>query len=307
MFYTCTTNPAIDLFISTKEMKPFLVNRTEEDEAQANGKGVNISFLLKKLGIDNTALGFIGGFTGRYIEEELQQAGVTTDFITVSGNTRINVFTRVEADEVEYKLVNQGPTIHPDEVEELLQKISQLTNEDTLFVSGSNPKGMNDSFLLEVAKLSQQNGFRLILDSSSPVVLECLPYHPACIKPNEEEIASWFGKITLNKEELLTYGKKLIKMGAERVLLSLGGEGSLLLTKKEMYIVTAPEGEVVNTAGAGDTLLATFAGLVLSGQSVEAALKTASAAASSTAFTSGLTDFSNVPRLMQQVTVTKIG
>lgn len=301
MFYTCTTNPAIDLFIATETMKPFLVNRTLNDEAQANGKGVNISFILKMLGIENTALGFVGGFTGHYIEEELQKAGIHTDFIHVAENTRINVFTRVEEDDVEYKLVNQGPTINQEQTQELLEKINRLSSEDTLFVSGSNPKGMDDTFLVEVAKLSQQNGFRLILDSSSKVMLDCLEYRPACIKPNEEELASWFGQEKMNKEELIEHGKKLVEMGAERVLLSLGEEGSVLITGTEMYSATAPTGEVINTAGAGDTLLGTFAGLALTGHDIQEALKTASAAASSTAFTSALTDFSDVPELRAQV------
>lgn len=303
MFYTCTTNPAIDLFIATNTMEPFIVNRTLKDEAQANGKGVNISFVLKMLGIDNVALGFLGGFTGNYIEEELQNAGVQTDFVKVDGQTRINVFTRVEDEDVEYKLVNQGPMISKKEKQLLLNKINKLNSEDTLFISGSNPKGVEDSFLLQVAKLSQENGFRLILDSSSKVVLDCLQYHPALIKPNDEELAAWFDQKTLNHEELISYGKKLIEMGAQRVLLSLGEEGALYIEKDKLSFVNAAKGEVVNTACSGDTLLGTFMGMLLTGHETQEALRMASAAGSSTAFSSGLTDFSDVEELMKQIQV----
>lgn len=306
MFYTCTTNPAIDLFISTKSMKPFVVNRTLEDEAQANGKGVNISFILKQLGIDNIALGFIGGFTGNHIEQELEKAGVQTDFVKVDGMTRINVFTRVKEEDVEYKLVNQGPMISSEQIQQLLAKIKKLNAEDILFISGSNPKGVDDSFLLEAAKLSQENGFQLILDSSSKVVLDCLQYHPAFIKPNDEELAAWFDRDPLNRDELLIYGNKLIEMGAQRVLLSLGGEGSFYIEKDKTYFVNAAKGDVVNTACAGDTLLGTFAGMFLTGHSIEDSLRKASAAGSSTAFTSGLTDFKNVDELMKQVQVNQV-
>lgn len=306
MFYTCTTNPAIDLFIATQEMKPFVVNRTLKDEAQANGKGVNISFILKRLGIDNVAIGFLGGFTGKFIEEELQKAGIQTAFVEVEGITRINVFTQVVEENCEYKLVNQGPYITPEQLQQLMDSVATLTSEDTLFVSGSNPKGMGDTFLLEVAKLSKKNGFRLILDSSSKIILDCLPYEPACIKPNEEELANWFGKKRLNREELYFYGKKLVEMGAQRVLLSLGGEGAILFEKENRYVVNAPKGKVINTAGAGDTLLATFAGMILTGHSIEESLKKASAAGSSTAFTSWITDFDDVAELMKQVEVTSL-
>lgn len=306
MFYTCTTNPAIDLFIATKTMQPSVVNRTVEDEAQANGKGVNISFVLKMLGIENVALGFLGGFTGKYIEDELQKAGVQTDFIKVDGQTRINVFTRVEDEDVEYKLVNQGPMISKEELEQLLYKIKKLNSEDTLFISGSNPKGVDDSFLLEAAKLSQENGFRLILDSSSKVVLDCLQYHPALIKPNDEELAAWFNRESLDREELLQYGKKLIEMGAQRVLLSLGEEGAFYIEKDNTTFVSAAKGEVVNTACSGDTLLGTFMGMLLTGHDVEEALRKASAAGSSTAFSSGLTDFTDVEELMKQVQVSQV-
>lgn len=306
MIYTCTMNPAIDLFVSTTDYEPLIVNRTSEEDIQPNGKGVNISFILKKIGIENIALGFSGGFTGKFIEEELEKKGIKTNFVRVEGTTRINVFTHVESKNTEYKLVNRGPLINSEQVDELLSRIDILDEDDTLFVSGSNPRGVTNEIIVEIAKLSKKNNFKLVLDTSSKVVLESLKYNPYCIKPNNEELAKWFGKESLTKEELRYYGKKLVEMGAEIVLLSLGEEGCLLFTKEESLHVNAPQGKVINTACSGDTLLGTFIGLLKKNHTLEEALKEAVAAGSSTAFSPGLTDYSDVEELKKQMNVKKL-
>lgn len=306
MFYTCTMNPAIDLFVSTKEYNPLVVNRATEDEVQPNGKGVNISFILKMLGADNKALGFSGGFTGEFIEEELEKKAIKTDFVKIDGMTRINVFTHVETEGTEYKLVNKGPKINKNQIQQLLDKIDFLTNEDILFVSGSNPRGVTDEVILEIAKLSMKNNFKLVLDTSSKVVLASLAYQPYCIKPNDEELASWFGKEELTWKELNHYGEKLVNQGSQMVLISLGKKGCLFFSKKETLFVNAPKGKVINTACSGDALLGTFIGSLELGWSTQEALKHAVAAGSSTAFSSGLTDFSNVEELKKGLVVKKI-
>lgn len=306
MFYTCTMNPAIDLFVATTNYLPKIVNRSLADEVQANGKGVNVSFILKRLGIENTALGFSGGFTGKYIEEVLQQNGIGTRFIQVEGLTRINVFTQVQSENTEYKLVNQGPKITENQMNCLLQQIAQLSVADHLIISGSNPQGIPDEFILQIARLSQQNKFKLILDISSPISLQCLSFQPYCLKPNEEELASWFGKSSLSQEELLDYGAKLIELGAQSVLVSAGGRGSFYFSKDTILFANAPTGNVINTACAGDTLLGTFIGALQHGKSVEEALSFGVAAGSSTAFSPGLTDFKDVPELEKQIKVSKI-
>lgn len=306
MFYTCTMNPAIDLFVSTKDYEPFVVNRSTEDEVQANGKGVNVSFILKMLGIHNEALGFSGGFTGKFIEEELEKKDIKTNFVKVEDNIRINVFTHVENKETEYKLISKGPKVNLQQIQELLKKISLLNSEDTLFVSGSNPRGVTDEVILEIAKLSRKNNFKLVLDTNSKVVLDSLVYQLYCIKPNEEELANWFGKEKLSWEELNYYGEKLITQGTKMVLISLGEKGCLFFNKEETLFVNAPKGKVINTACSGDTLLATFIGLLKLGWSNQESLKHAVAAGSSTAFTSGLTDFKNVEELKKNLVVKKI-
>ena len=301
MIYTCTMNLAIDLFIKTAQMLPSEVNRTDEAVYMPNGKGVNVSFILKKLGIDSTATGFKAGFTGQFIEEELQKAGIQTQFVTVDGITRINVFTQVVATNEEFKLVNQGPSVTPEQEASLLAIVEKMNADDILFVSGSHPEGITRATYEKIAKASEKRGFKFILDTSASFVPELLGHKPYLIKPNDEELAEWFGGRDISLEKIKECGHKLLEKGAQNVLVSLGEKGAILFTPTETIQVTAPTGEVVNTACAGDTLLATFVGSKIQGLSDEEALIKAVAAGSSTAFRPGLTDFSDVPTLMQQI------
>ncbi|MGG0333050.1 1-phosphofructokinase [Priestia megaterium] len=299
MIYTCTLNPAIDLFVDVDSLEPFIVNRTNAEDYQANGKAINISILLKRMGLDNTALGFIGGFTGKYIEDELQQKEINTNFIEVDGITRINTFVR--AGEKEYKIVNKGPIIPPKKKDEMLQKIKNIPKGSMLFVSGSLPKGISEDIFVEIAEIASYNELELILDVSSKKLLDCLTYHPYLIKPNKEELEYLFNKEILSEEQIIVLGKELLKRGAERVLVSLGEEGALYLSDKETIRVTSPKGEVVNTTCAGDALLSSFVGKLKSGSSTEDALVYASATGASTAFSMGLSDLSDIEQLIKEI------
>ncbi|MGQ7448617.1 1-phosphofructokinase [Streptococcus suis] len=300
--YTLTMNPAIDMFIKTSQLKNNIVNRTLYDELQPNGKGVNVSFILKMLDIPNTALGFSAGFTGQYIKDELLAKGITEEFIDVDGITRINVFTQVLETSEEYKLVNKGPEISPSAQDALLEKIRLLGSNDYLVISGSFPRGIDSSYLVKIAEITNEKNVSLILDISDPVILTCLKYKPYLIKPNDEEIAQWFGVHDISEDEILVYGKSLQNLGARNVLISLGGKGAVMLTDSgEVFTCNAPKGEVVNTACAGDTTLGTFLGSKILGLSTEESLIKAVAAGSSTAFRSGLTDFSDVDELSKQI------
>lgn len=299
--YTCTMNLAIDLFIETERLEPFTVNRSEDDEIQANGKGVNVSLILKMLGIDNTALGFQAGFTGHFIEEYVREQGISTDFIEVPGKTRINVFTQVNQTGKEYKLVNKGPMIPTEKVQELLIQISNFEQGDYLFVSGSLPQGMSAEILVEISRICYEKGVHLILDTSERTVLQCLRYQPFLLKPNEEELASWFQVSLDAKEDYISYGQQLLTMGAKNVLISLGGEGGIFMNNENILIGNSPRGKVVNTACAGDTLLGTFVAGYLKKQPLKEALKKSLAAGSSTAFRKGLTDFSDVESLSKDI------
>ncbi|MCP3739525.1 1-phosphofructokinase [Rossellomorea sp. BNER] len=299
MIYTCTLNPAIDLFVDSDSLDPYVVNRTNTEDYQANGKTINISLILKKMGINNTALGFIGGFTGKFIESELQQQGILTDFIEIDGITRVNTFVRTK--EKEYKIVNRGPEVPHSKKEEMLTKIRSIPEGSILFVSGSLPKGLSDEIYLEISEISKQNDFRLILDISSKKLLDCLPSMPYLIKPNREELASWFGRDYVTQEEVLKYGHELLKKGARQVLISLGEEGSMYITEEVAIHVTSPQGKVVNTACSGDALLGSFIAKLKQGSDLEEALTYASATGASTAFSMGLSDLTDIDQLVKSI------
>ena len=306
MIVTCTMNPAIDLYVKTKTYYPDRVNRTIKDQIQPNGKGVNVSFILKMLGINNRAIGFSAGFTGRFILDALREKSILTDFVTVEGATRINVFTQVAETQEEYKLVNQGPEINLQEVEELLIKIKKLAKGDLLCLSGSNPQGVTDQTIIEVARFCREKEIKFVLDTSSAVILDILGEEPYCLKPNEEELALIFKHDQLSDSQIIDYGRELVKRGAEHVLVSLGGRGAYLFRQGESLYANAPQGELVNSAGAGDALLGTFIGLLAQEVAVAEAFSYAVAAGSSTAFREGLTDFDDVEELVKQITVKKI-
>ena len=301
--YTCTMNLAIDLFIETDEMHPFMVNRTKEDDIQANGKGVNVSLVLKMLDFPSTALGFSAGFTGKYIEDYLQQEQIQTEFIEVPGMTRINVFTQVNQTGEEYKLVNQGPEIPQTAVHNFLNQIRALQAEDYLCVSGSLPRGLPPKVLIEISRICQEKGIHLIIDSSDQEVMDCLPYRPFLLKPNEEELSSWFGRKMVTDEDYFVYGQRLVELGAENVLLSLGEKGAILFTKDRMFRGNSPKGKVVNTACAGDTMLGAFLAGYMNRRPLDETLRKSIAAGSSTAFRKGLTDFLDVEELSKQIKI----
>ena len=189
MLYTLTLNPAIDLFIDLNELLPKKVNRSNYDDYQENGKGVNVSRILHRLEIENTALGFIAGFTGNFIKDKLEESGIKTNFIEVDGITRVNVFLNAET---EYKIVNKGPLIPEEKKIELLNQLNLLQSGDYLFVCGSLPRGIDVSIYEEIIKICKNNNVKLILDTSSKEVLEYLHHGVYLIKPNDEELADFF-------------------------------------------------------------------------------------------------------------------
>lgn len=310
MIYTLTLNPAIDLFIDTNEMNPNTVNRTNSYDIQANGKGVNVSFILKKLGVNSKALGIGGGFTSKFIEETLTNYGIENDFINVPEPTRINVFTHVNSTNQEFKLVNPGPTVPIARQEELLKKIQGIVIEnDYLVISGSFAKGIDPAIIEKIAKIIEQNNAHLIVDTSYSNVLDILKYKPLLIKPNEVELATWFKHSPdESAEELIKDAKKLIDLGAENVLLSLGADGAILINKNHTLKGNAPKISVLNTAGSGDTMLGTFIGGMVKGMTNEDNLIKSIAAGSDTASKSWLTEFEDdrMNELVNQIKIEKM-
>lgn len=304
MIYTITLNPAIDLVIVTKKLEPKVVNRTEKFELQPNGKGVNVSFILKKLGIDSIATGIGGGFTLDYIVSGLKEKGIQTNFFKVKEPTRVNVFTNVIDENTEYKEVNPGPIINQTVQDKFLQYLTtNLVTNDIVVISGSFSKGIKPNILVEIAKIANNKKAKLVIDSSYAAILDTLPFQPFLLKPNDAELAKLFNcKEKLTKKKIVELSQKLVAGGCKNVLVSLGAQGAALINDNRILFANAPKIKVVNSACAGDTMLGTFIALLEKNKSVEEALRMAVAAGSDTASRIGLTEFA-LDELLPQISV----
>lgn len=300
MIYTITFNPALDYISQVDSFKIGKINRTKTERILPGGKGLNVSTVLNNLEIKNTALGFIAGFTGEELKRNIEQRGIKTDFIKVEkGITRINV--KIISNE-ETALNGNGPEIAKENIEELLKKIEKVEKEDTVIISGNIPKCINNNIYEIICEKLEKNKVRFIVDSSKELLLSVLKYKPFLIKPNKEELEETFNTKIETKEDIIANAKKLQEMGAQNVLISLGGDGAILLTSKnEKYFSEAPKGKVINTVGAGDSMVAGFiAGYQKSGD-FEYAFKMGIAAGSASAFSMDLATAEQVANLLKEI------
>ena len=297
MVYTVTFNPAIDYIVHTAEMKLGATNRSDREEMYFGGKGINVSIVLRELGIDSKALGFTAGFTGEAIEKGLADAGINTDFVRLeTGNSRINV--KIKASE-ETELNGQGPDIDDKAISALFEKLDRLSDGDTLVLAGSIPSSLpSDIYERILERLSGRN-IRVVVDATKDLLLNVLKYKPFLIKPNNHELGEMFG-VTLNSdEEIETYARKLHEMGAVNVLISMAGDGAMLIDEYgKMHRCGVCKGEVKNSVGAGDSMVAGFTAGVINGD-YEYALKLGTAAGGATAFSDGLATKVEITELMK--------
>lgn len=299
MIYTVTFNPAIDYIVHTGTMQVGQVNRSQGEELYFGGKGINVSFVLHELGLPSKALGFVAGFTGAAIEAGIQEQGIATDFVHLdSGFSRINV--KIKSGE-ETELNGQGPRISDAAVAELFEKLNQLQDGDVLILAGSIPNTMPaDSYEKILAHLSGRN-IKVVVDATKDLLLNVLPYHPFLIKPNNHELGELFGVTLRSIEEIATYAKKLQEMGAQNVLISMAGDGALLIDETgKQHVCGVCKGTVKNSVGAGDSMVAGFVAGSMQGD-YEAALKLGTAAGGATAFSEGLAKRAEIERLLQQL------
>lgn len=299
MIYTVTFNPAIDYIVHTGQMQVGQVNRSQGEELYFGGKGINVSFVLHELGLPSKALGFVAGFTGAAIEAGIQEQGIATDFVHLdSGFSRINV--KIKSGE-ETELNGQGPNISEAAVAELFEKLNQLQDGDILILAGSIPNTMPaDSYEKILAHLSDQK-IKVVVDATKDLLLNVLPYHPFLIKPNNHELGELFGVTLHSIEEIATYAKKLQEMGAQNVLISMAGDGALLIDETgKQHVCGVCKGTVKNSVGAGDSMVAGFVAGSMHGD-YEAALKLGTAAGGATAFSEGLAQRAEIERLLQQL------
>lgn len=306
MLYTITFNPAVDLVMQTDSIQLGALNRVERDDYVAGGKGINISVLLKRLGHENVATGFIGGFSGSYIRQSLLEEGVQPSFIELDAITRINV--KIKADQ-ETEINAQGPTISPEDSQRLLHYLEEvLVKGDTVFLAGNAAPGMTSAHYKAIARLCQEKQVRFVLDTNKDLLTTCLDYRPFLIKPNAHELGEIFKVKVESVGEVVHYAKKLQGLGAKNVIVSMGGLGAVLLTETGVvYQSSVPQGELVNSVGAGDSMVAGFMAEFLESEDYVESLKYGAASGSATAFSVGIASRELVDQLVSQIEVKKIG
>ena len=257
MIYTVTFNPSLDYIVRMDSFATGEINRVNYEQVLAGGKGINVSIVLKNLGQNTTALGFLAGFTGEEIKRQLHEFGVTNDFVQLNqGFSRINVKAKAEN---ETEINGQGPDIDEAKREELFTKLDQLQADDTLVLAGSIPKTLPDDIYQQIMARLNGKGIRIIVDAEKKLLLNVLQYHPFLIKPNNHELGDMFGVTLTTDAEIIEYAKKLQAKGAQNVLISMAGDGAILLTTDgTTYKCPAPKGKLVNSVGAGDSMVAGF-------------------------------------------------
>lgn len=298
MIYTLTLNPSVDYIIEVPEVHLGELNRLEKTSKFAGGKGINVSRVLKRMGVQSKALGFVGGFTGSFIENQLQAENIETDFVKVEEDTRINV--KVKAD-TETELNASGPTISEVKFQELKNKIASLTSEDLLVLAGSVPSTLPKTTYEELVKICHENNVSFVVDAEGDLLKAVLPYRPFLIKPNHHELGELSGTTITTAEEAIPYGKKLLEMGAQNVIVSLAGEGAVLISQHEELISTVPKGEVKSSVGAGDSMVAGFLSKYEETQDMKESFRYSIASGSATAFSIGLCTKEKVESLLSQV------
>ncbi len=299
MVYTVTFNPAVDYVVHTKEMQVGQVNRSESEEIYFGGKGINVSFVLHELGIPSKALGFVAGFTGAALENGVQASGIETDFVHLkNGFSRINV--KIKSEE-ETDLNGQGPVIDEAALQELFEKLKQLKDGDTLVLAGSIPNTLPADIYERILESLSDRAIRTVVDATKDLLLNVLKYKPFLVKPNNYELGEMFGVTLYTTEEIATYAAKLKEMGAQNVLVSMAGDGALLLDEHgKTHVCGVCKGTVKNSVGAGDSMVAGFLAGSIDGDYAYA-LKLGTATGGATAFSDGLAKREKIDRLLQQL------
>lgn len=297
MVYTVTFNPAIDYVVHTGEMKLGATNRSEREEMYFGGKGINVSIVLREIGIDSKALGFTAGFTGDAIEKGLADMGIDTDFVRLNnGNSRINV--KIKATE-ETELNGQGPDIDDKAISALFEKLDKLSDGDTLILAGSIPSSLPSDIYQRILERLSCKKIKAVVDATKDLLLNVLKFKPFLVKPNNHELGEMFGVTLKTDEEIEKYARKLQDMGAVNVLISMAGDGAMLIDEfGKMHRCGVCRGTVKNSVGAGDSMVAGFIAGSLQGD-YEYALKLGTAAGGATAFSDGLATKEKISELLE--------
>lgn len=300
MIYTVTFNPSLDYIFTVENFQMGLTNRTDTELILPGGKGINVSIVLMNLGVKNTALGFVAGFTGDEIVREVEAIGVKSDFIKIEqGLSRINLkLKNIDGTEIN----GCGPAIDSDRVRELMEKLEVLRAGDVLVLAGSIPHTMPDDIYQTIMKQQKDKDVMVVVDATKDLLLNVLEYHPFLIKPNHHELGEIFGVTLQTRQEVIPYGRKLQELGAQNVLISMAGEGAVLIAADGQVLeAPAPEGTLVNGVGAGDSMVAGFIAGWMEHQDYRHAFRMGLAAGSASAFSEKLATKAEVEAVYTRV------
>lgn len=298
MIYTVTFNPSLDYIVTVPQFVCGRVNRTTEEKIFPGGKGINVSMVLKNLGLENTALGFYAGFTGEELKRLVEEKGICADFIPVrEGMTRINVKLRSEQ---ESEINGQGPAIAAEDIDALYAKLERLKEGDILVMAGSIPDVMPQTIYMDIMKRLAGKNLKIVVDATRDLLVNVLPYHPFLIKPNNHELGEIFGVTIEDKAKVVAYARKLQEKGARNVLVSMAGAGAVLVADDgSVFQAKAPKGRVVNSVGAGDSMVAGFLTGYLKEGNYEKAFQMGVCTGSASAFSEELATRAEVMELLK--------
>ncbi len=300
MIYTVTFNPSLDYIVKVNNFKLGAVNRTTREDIYAGGKGINVSIVLSNLGYKSKALGFTAGFTGNEIERRVNEKGIDSEFIKLNkGLSRINV--KMKSNE-ESEINGNGPNITKEALDKLFSKLNTLESGDILVLAGSIPSSLPSDIYEKIMAFLKDKNIKIVVDATKDLLLNVLKYNPFLIKPNNHELGEMFNVELKNDDEIIHYGKKLLDMGAENVLISMAGDGAIFLSKNgEVFKSGVPKGVVKNSVGAGDSMVAGFIAGYLKESDLNKAFKMGVATGSASAFSEELATKDEVENLLKEL------
>ncbi len=302
MIYTCTLNPSLDYFIQIDQFQPGELNRMASEKKMPGGKGINVSRVLKRLQTDSLATGFLGGFTGDFIKKKLSEENIETSFIPVEGDTRINV--KLKSDD-ETEINGLSPVISSSQLQELIKKAEKLGSEDILVLSGSLPGSVDHSFYKEMIEHVRGREVKVVVDTSGEALKEAIKANPFLVKPNQHELSQLFNAKVDTPAKAVHFAKELVNSGISNVIVSMGADGALLVTADSVYYADVPEGELKNSVGAGDSLVAGFLANFIKSNDIKKAFQYGAASGSATAFSVDLCTKESVEKILPAVKITK--
>lgn len=300
MIYTITFNPSLDYIVNCDDFKLGETNRTNKELIYPGGKGINVSIVLSNLGMDTTALGFLAGFTGKEIQRLILEKGIKNEMIWIDeGYSRINLKLRSKQ---ESELNGMGPFIDSKAIDELFNKLAKLTTKDILCLSGSIPSSMPNTMYSDIMSFLQDKGIKIVVDATKDLLMNVLKYKPFLIKPNNHELGELFNVKINSRDEVEPYARKLQELGARNVLVSMAKDGAVLLDENgKVYQSEAPKGKVVNSVGAGDSMVAGFIYGYLKCNDYHEAFKYGLASGSASAFKDDLANKEDVLKLYDEL------